>query len=369
MKKYIFISLLTFQTHVKAEKFDRQIISSEVYQLETYNQGNLGICYAVVAATLYSSLLNQENGNLEKIFVSPGILAVYIGLSGYKRQIFKAAKLEDKIFYTIPGIGWATYLGLRMNYASKNLIELIEGGNLNHSLNDLLTHPTPTIHSLEASIIVNGAFGSVKVLISRLYDYIDFFGKQKNVEPDLLTQFLIREKISGNSILADILVELDIFLRFKDLPRKKFSGDRLDKRMILLKFLMRHGGPESGPISATVRENNYFCRERLLRKLENHFQDSSSMPVGFSFNLCNLIGSKKERHAVTVYGKAYLGNKLFFLIRNSWGGKTLREMKESTYILDEQKVVEKTKISGDFWISADRFKSICDWRSTLTHLH
>ena len=94
----------------------------------------------------------------------------------------------------------------------------------------------------------------------------------------------------------------------------------------------------------------------MVNKLDRHLSAPGALPVEFGYCVNNLTGDKDDDcgyHSSVIYGKMCQNNQLYFLVRNSWGGKSLREQRkipERPYH-DEQS--NRRKMKGDYWISQD----------------
>ena len=98
-------------------------------------------------------------------------------------------------------------------------------------------------------------------------------------------------------------------------------------------------------------DKSKYTKDELIDIINENINAEKKHPIALSYKIKNLLTPEKKNgnHNSIIYGKACKNHKIYYLIRNSWGGPSLKDMTEKRVFLYK-------KYSGDFWISGETLK-------------
>ncbi|NRA45617.1 MAG: hypothetical protein HRU09_11735 [Oligoflexales bacterium] len=341
------------------------VINEHLYFQNPSSQGPLGICYAHSVANIYGSLYQQTHG--EFVFPSPIMLSMFSGMHGYKAAPFKTASWRKKLLYLTPIFGWEAYL-LDKYYGKENkLIDRITGGQFAEAFADAISTQPCSIESIEWFLDVQSSDLDIKDSLSLYYEFIKFLKEMRpqslhkgTLSAQALVSYMKEKGYEINREILQKFMAIDHYIKNHGFAKNQLIGKAFVKRT-LANFLMHrckefNAGREFGELKYKIK--NYYAvvygRERLIRMLDQHFTDSQSLPVELGYCYGHLKDKEEcEYHSSVIYGKTCHQDKLYFLVRNSWGGKSLRK----------RYVTPGTSHSrhGDYWMSTDDLKK--SWKN------
>ncbi|MFK7827310.1 MAG: hypothetical protein AB8G05_24415 [Oligoflexales bacterium] len=347
------------------------IINEQLYHQNPSDQGSLGICYAHSVANIYASVYQQNYG--EFIFPSPLMLSIYSGMKGYKSSPFKSAPLHKKIYYLAPIVGWKTYLFDKYYSKKKGIVERVTGGLFNEAFADAVSTSPCSIESIEWFLDIQNGSLPTKKSLKLFYEYIKYLKEirsnliqQEDLCSNLLEHYMQEKGFVLNYEILEKFTAIKNYIEQYGFVNSQVTGKTYIKRTFANFLLQRckefNSGREFGRFKYKI--DSYYSllygHKNLIGKLEQHFTHSKSLPVELGY--CYGYLTDREEcgyHSSVIYGKTCFQNKTYFLVRNSWGGKSLRESFFEPGSDHSRK--------GDYWISTNELKK--SWTRGLGELN
>ena len=336
--------LLIFSFIAKAKKKNclkgTRIINKTIYQTPVTHQNDLGICYAHSSVGVYRAL--YEDIYSSKAHLSPILLAFHSSLEGFKTKGVLGSFFSRK----------------------SSLVSKLEQGFFKGGFEDTDDIPFTKKGAIEKFIYSFSKIDSLKASLEKIEEFLMYY--------DLHTS---KVALAGAKNLN--FGEKEVFLLSNYLSQNGFIKKKNSNRHSYMKTLYAFFLHEFTEIpnsdvkkvaSYKVKEYTLDFRSRnyLLKKLNKHFTKEKKFPIGLNFKIGNLLNDRKnnEVHSVFIYGKTCQKGKLYYLVRNSWGGKTLKERVNQDP--DDIPITEET-IKGDFWLSEEDLKKT--WKNKIGALY
>lgn len=336
------------------------IINEYLYHQDPSNQGSLGVCYAHSAANIYGSIYQQTHG--EFVLPSPLMLSIYSGVKGYKTSPFKVASFSKKVFYLSPIIGWQTYFYDKFYGRKKGLVDRITGGYFGETFTDAASIQPCTMESIDWFIHLQTQSLDEEQSLELFYEYISYlghtkssYGKRSKLDENAMITHMEAKGFYINAEIKERFAAINHYIEMHGFTRNNLTGQVFVKKTFA-DFLLRrcyefNSGRKFGKLKFKIE--SYFAfltgRRNLIAKLDKHFSNSQSLPVEIAYCFGHLTDQEDcGYHSSVIYGKSCVQDKLYFLVRNSWGGKSLRDR----YV----KPGSQHSRNGDYWMSIDDLK-------------
>ena len=347
------------------------VINETLYRQNPSSQGALGVCYAHSVANIYGSLYQQTHG--EFVFPSPTMLSIFSGMNGYKAAPFKVAPLHKKIFYLTPIFGWEAYLLDKYFSKKKGLVDRVTGGFFVETLNDAVSTPPCTLESVEWFLEIQSKSLPADKTLELYYEFIKYLKdvhpyvlEQGSLDSEVLRQHMKDKGFDLNYEIMEKFSAIHQYIEDYGFAKNHVTGKTFAKRT-LANFLMHrchefNSGRVFGEIKYKVKSylSIIHGHAKLIRLLDQHFTNAQSLPVEMGYCYGHLTDKDEcGYHSSVIYGKTCYQDRLYFLVRNSWGGTSLRE----------SNVIPGTNHSrkGDYWISTSELKK--SWTGLMGELN
>ena len=336
---------------------DSTIINEQLYYQNPSDQGSLGVCYAHSVANIYGTLYEQNYG--EFVYPSPLMLSVFSGMKGYKSSPFKSAPLHKKVYYLAPIVGWKAYFFDKYYSKKKNIVDRVTGGLFNETFADAVSTPPCSIESVEWFLDIQSARVPTKTSLNLFYEYIKFLKEIRSSAMPLgypsdqaLLQYMDAKGFVLNHEILEKFSAIENYVDQHGFASNQFTGKVYVKRTFANFLLHRchefNAGRNFGKLK--YKTKTYYAliygRKKLIGLLDQHFSSTQSLPVEMGYCYGHLTGKEEcKYHSSVIYGKACFQDKLYFLVRNSWGGQSLRE----SFV----KPGSEHSRRGDYWIGTE----------------
>ena len=336
--------LLLFSSLAKAKKKTclkgTRIINETIYQTPITQQSDLGICYAHSSVGVYRALYEELYSS--KAHLSPILLAFHSSLEGFKTKGLLGSFFSGK----------------------SSLVSKLEQGFFKGGFEDTDDIPFTKKGAVEKFIYSFSKIESLKTSLEKIEEFLihyDLYGSGVALEGAKNLNFGEKEVLLLSGYLSQ-----NGFIKKKNSSRNSYM--RTLYAFFLHKFTEIPNSEIKKVASYKVKEYtlNFRSRNNLLQKLNKYFTKERNFPVGLNFKISNLLNDRKnnEVHSVFVYGKTCQKGKLYYLVRNSWGGKTLKERINQDP--DDIPLTEES-IKGDFWLSEEDLKKT--WKNKIGALY
>ncbi len=334
--KIIDLTSLTVRKTSKIDPYgqcdkEERFVDPYLYATKPLDQKESKTCYAHVAAQLHYSFHCRKTQ--KPLFLSPTFLAMQYHFGGWRFFLPKVGKHS------------ATTLSDEMDRASLAFWVLRQSVN---------GHQVP-ISYLGEPPYESWAEGQV---MEGLYQFVlNYFSQPDLQQPNLenLLSYVVNSEAQIAAKIRSIAKEIYVFLNNrKNWILQPITGKVLHKRTLFAFF--QHRFPERGQLQATLRLPGVYSQGGFVRFLREELakdtmpwlisvHGDSFFSANASTRSMNIIAD--SRHSMVVYGYRCQAGRVEFLLRNSWGGASLREL--------ETKLVPREQgkgLKGDFWIEA-----------------
>ena len=319
---------------------DEEVINPHVYNQSVSDQGDLGICFIHSSLQTYTSLYEEIFG--EKIEISPLYAALHVNSLGYKRHsIAKGAITRDE------------------------MLENVESGYYSYALRDFKRFTPCSAKAAEAFLRKLTQETSIQEQIQKATDFLELYDRQG-------------KDLSIRALHEQYGFDENAALRFKNylfthgFEREKFHLHKKSYTKTLYKFFMNLGKcSEKKKLSYKIKSFTIpqYSIEQVISKIDQSLTKEKNYPIGLSYRPKNWTNQSKAggNHSSLIYGKTCRNNQLYYLIRNSWGGKSLKEMRAESEGDFTRELTASQDIHGDFWIKANLLKKA--WAEDYGGIH
>jgi len=308
---------------------DEEVINPYIYNQSVSDQGDLGICFIHSALQTYRAL--YEEVFKEKIEISPLYAALHVNSLGYKRHLItKGAITADE------------------------MLENVESGYYSHALRDFKRFTPCSAKAAEAFLEKLTQETSSQKQIQKATDFLELYDRQG-------------KDLSIRSLHEDYGFDKNAALIFKNylfthgFETEKFHLHKKSYTKTLYKFFMNLGKcSEKKKLSYKVQRFiiPQYSFEQVISEIDKSLTKEKNYPIGLSYRPKNWTDESKAggNHSSLIYGKTCRNKSLYYLVRNSWGGKSLKEIRAESEGDFTKELIASQNIHGDFWIKANLLK-------------
>lgn len=352
---------------------DSTTINPIVYHKKVSHQSNLGICYAHTASLVYSSI--YEDLFHEKHEISPLLLSLKNATKGYKARPFTKAPFANKLLYFIPIYGLESYLIKKHLFKKQSTIEKLTGGRFNRSFRDIKKLPPCSPKNVEGFIYQLTKARAITEGINKILFYLRKHStlvsssdshKRKKLQKSL-------DRLNFNKInLQELNRYLETFGYYRKFKNSKISYIKTLYLFFLNRCQEKNHRNENYSFAYKIKKLSLrnHKKEDLIKIIDANLNQKNKTPITISYKIQNLLNEKKNNfsHSSIIYGKSCKNNKLYFLVRNSWGGPSLKQIKINRKNNIKLESTVKNILGGDFWITLEGLRATWTKRSGKIYL-
>ena len=271
-----------------------------------------------------------------------------------------------------PIFGWEKLI-IDKKLKEKKIVDLIDGGQIKKVFKDFHSYRVCSYGPVEDFLSINGDQQDTAKMLELLYDYLKIiFNKHKEISQYPPQWALDRLKAQGYKLNDHKMIRLNrlqnyLYVNRHHIEKHFFSGKPYIKRTLgyFFRSLCTY------ETTAKIKLGKHYSIDRIsgpdslmASALNRHFSGSRVMPVEMGYCVNHLTGKGDGNcgyHSSVIYGKRCVRGRLQYLVRNSWGGKTLQQQhrgrSSDAYDSYGQEKSIYQQMKGDFWITEGFLKT------------